>query len=727
MNKKSILISIIGVFVFIIMAGGVSYGYFVYNKDIAIADLETGNISINFNSGSNNFTLSNVQPMNDAMGKIYPEYMDFSVTGIADIEAILYEIEVVPKSGNTIDTKYVKFYLTDQNENVLLSPFTYDELYNSLKNNGKALYQDLVEGNINGTSKTTTNNYRLRVWIDEKNDNLTGGTFSFSVYLYARNVESAGNLLYGLDDTSDWVTASSNYMKYTITNKQVTVQALDDYGYGNTTGRVYLEAGKRYIFNCDVNGTWGTDSGTGTNAAVLYANGEINNIEVMFSNENYEFTAPVSAVYFLRLDVHKQNQTNVFENISIIEKYNSSPQNIKRVTFDMGDGRIMSKLVTEGEDYGELPTPKRDGYIFLGWNGKNKLTISSSKNGLNFNNNSIFFDASSVSDNVASGVRIQRYLNGSYVNDICAFSNLGKNSCNFIQDNSFNQLKIKLNTSKADAEFYTNSDIFNINQEYVVSLNIDVLDQNNAKAIISDVQIEEGETATPYEPYYVTSDVKVTRWNTNMVLKAVWSWNNYKYNDEVQDIEIHGGTMHNDYISLNGTASDYIDLGEIIDKKEVSVQTTIKVSDNASNLSGEKIIVGNYEGGGFGLRLIDGYVGMRLRLDGTDYCDVISLNTIDTSTIHDIVGIYDGKTMKLYIDGILDSTTDLTQIIANNSLNGKIENPSGNTIMAIGGNPTGNAVSGGYFAGDIYSVHIYDYAISEQKIRQNIKKDGFIN
>ena len=722
MNKRNLLMSIIGVFVFIIMAGGVSYAYFVYNKDIAIANLETGDISIDFNSGSNNFTLANVQPMNDAMGKIYPEYMDFSVTGTADIEAILYEIEIVPKNGNTIDTKYVKFYLTDQNNNEIISPFTYDELLTSEKNNGKALYQDLVEGNIDGTSKTTTKNYKLRVWIDEKYDDITGGTFDFSVYLYARNVESAGNLLYGLEDTSDWVINTG--MRYKINNGVVEVKALRNDGYGYTTSRVYLEAGKTYIFNCDTDGIWDSST-TDTVEAFVCLNGSCSENDRIKNQHDYEFTPSVTGAYWLRLDVNQNGVTHKFWNIEIKEKYNSSPQNIHRVTFDMGDGRTMSKLVTEGEDYGEFPTPTREGYTFLGWNGKNKLTISSSQNGISFNNNSIFFDSSSVSGNVANAIQILRYLNGSYVNTICTFSDLGKNSCNFIQDNSFNQLKIKLNTSKTDKGFYTNSDIFNINQEYVVSLNIDVLDQNNAKAIISDVQIEEGEAATPYEPYYVTSDVKVTRWNTNMVLKAVWSWNNYKYNDEVQDIEIHGGTMHNDYISLNGT-SDYIDLGEIIDKKEVSVQATIKAVD--SDLTGEHEIISNYEAGGVGLLLNNGYISFTLFLEGySDYVRLNSKNTIDITNVHDIAGTYDGKIMRLYIDGKLDNEEDLTNVIKNNNLTGKIKNSVDNTIMAIGGNSSGNAVVEGYFAGDIYSVRIYDYAISEQKIKQNIKKDGFIN
>ena len=392
MRKKNLLMSIIGLFTFIFLAGGVSYAYFVYNKDVAVVDLETGNISINFNNATNKISNVTTQPINDGTGKVLPYYLDFTVNGTADTEAIFYELEIVPNSGNTIDSQYVKVYLTDQNENELLSPFLYTELLDAEKNNGKALFQDLIEGNIDGTSKTTTKNYRLRVWIDDSYDDVTGGSFSFSVYLYAKNIDTT---------------------------------------------------------------------------------------------------------------------------------------NLEKVTFNTNDGRShgLVKYVTIGEDYGELPTPTREGYTFLGWNGKNELTISSSENGISFNNNSIFFDSSSVSGNVANAIQIQRYLNGSYVNEICTFLDLGKNSCKFIQNNSFNQLRIKLNTSKADIGFYTNNDIFNINQEYVVSLNIDVLDQNNAKAIISDVQIEEGETATPCEPYYVTSDVEVTEWNTDMVLKAIWQEN----------------------------------------------------------------------------------------------------------------------------------------------------------------------------------------------------------
>ena len=48
-------------------------------------------------------------------------------------------------------------------------------------------------------------------------------------------------------------------------------------------------------------------------------------------------------------------------------------QNIYIVTFDPTLGQIdqTSKQVKYNEPYGELPTPTREGYKFIGWRGKN--------------------------------------------------------------------------------------------------------------------------------------------------------------------------------------------------------------------------------------------------------------------------------------------------------------------------------------------------------------------
>ena len=46
----------------------------------------------------------------------------------------------------------------------------------------------------------------------------------------------------------------------------------------------------------------------------------------------------------------------------------------------------------------------------------------------------------------------------------------------------------------------------------------------NGTAYISHIQLEEGNKATEFEPYYVTSDVKVTQ-ERDHTLKAIWKEN----------------------------------------------------------------------------------------------------------------------------------------------------------------------------------------------------------
>ena len=428
MRKKNLIMSIIGLFTFIFLAGGVSYAYFVYNKDVAVVDLETGNISINFNNATNKISNVTTQPINDGTGKVLPYYLDFTVNGTADTEAIFYELEIVPNSGNTIDSQYVKVYLTDQNENELLSPFLYTELLDAEKNNGKALFQDLIEGNIDGTSKTTTKNYRLRVWIDDSYDDVTGGSFSFSVYLYAKNIDTT---------------------------------------------------------------------------------------------------------------------------------------NLEKVTFNTQDGRNhgLVKYVYIGEDYGELPTPQRTGYTFLGWNGKNMLNLecqeSIPSNTALSNSTSRLF----VENTYIKGLAYNNYydtshfLSSSYYSNTITINSEGGYGIAFpfkvLDDISYtisfdsrllDRGLYDYGTSSYGILFYNENGEFISNYSYNLeneTINrsftlpaetyylVVMIGNSNGEAttLYSNIQLEEGNNQTEYEPYYVTSDIKVTEWNTDMVLKAIWQEN----------------------------------------------------------------------------------------------------------------------------------------------------------------------------------------------------------
>ncbi len=187
MNRRNLLI-IISVLLFIALVGGISYSYFVYNKDVGIVSLETGDISINLSDVSGNQTLSNVIPQSDTIGKASANYFDFTVDATVDSEKIYYEIYILPKTGNTLDTSYLKTYLTDQNDVEIKGVRLYDSLSEGEVEDGKVIYKDVVELNNNYTSKTETKDFRLRLWLDDSYNEQTSKTFEFDVYVYGKNV-----------------------------------------------------------------------------------------------------------------------------------------------------------------------------------------------------------------------------------------------------------------------------------------------------------------------------------------------------------------------------------------------------------------------------------------------------------------------------------------------------------------------------------------------------------
>lgn len=187
MNRRNIII-MISILAFVTIVGGISYAYFVYNKDIGTVTLNTGDISINFSDVSGNATQTNVIPVSDNEGKVSSNYIDFSVDSTVDTERIYYEIYILPKSGNTLDTSYLKTYLTDQNDVEINGVTLYNNLSDIEIDNAKGIYEGLVELNNNHTTKNESKDFRLRVWLDESYSEVTSKTFQFDIYLYAKNV-----------------------------------------------------------------------------------------------------------------------------------------------------------------------------------------------------------------------------------------------------------------------------------------------------------------------------------------------------------------------------------------------------------------------------------------------------------------------------------------------------------------------------------------------------------
>ena len=166
-------------------------------------------------------------------------------------------------------------------------------------------------------------------------------------------IYKSGNLFYGLEDKE--LTTGSK-MKYSISNKNITVTATQNDGYDFTPVRVYLEANKTYIFNCTSTGSW-----TGQTEAFLMLDGKYDLYYHMSSNNNHQFTPTTTGVYWLRLDVNTSGQTHTFSDISIYEKVKTESKNY-------------------GSALGTLPTVSYPGHTFDGWytaaSGGNKISTS---------------------------------------------------------------------------------------------------------------------------------------------------------------------------------------------------------------------------------------------------------------------------------------------------------------------------------------------------------------
>ena len=216
-------------------------------------------------------------------------------------------------------------------------------------------------------------------------------------------------------------------------------------------------------------------------------------------------------------DLTQEGLTILYEEATMNKPYT--------VTFDANGGNVglASKEVKYGRDYGNLPMPTREGYKFLGWNGKNLLNLENVSDIMHttINYNKVIFDSYSENGNISTDIQLQKWNGSTYLGYInYNNSTSGKNSFSFTKDSSFNILRFKLNGTKNDASFKFQP-MLEDGKTYNFSYNIESANYQLCKATINNIQLEEGDTATEYEPYYVTSDTKVTQKNDH-TLKAIW-------------------------------------------------------------------------------------------------------------------------------------------------------------------------------------------------------------
>ena len=202
--------------------------------------------------------------------------------------------------------------------------------------------------------------------------------------------------------------------------------------------------------------------------------------------------------------------------ISLVVNSEETPKYL--VTFDTNGGTLnsenASKVVYLGEEYGELPIPTREGYEFLGWNGKN---LFNKANYLLLKDypiqiNSYYWGTISLKPNTRYKLSIIRYNGytgkGNYYLIVNKEKSATSSYFSIAHNNYPNYEGLNYYDTDSDGVLY-------IGRVWVTQADLNKIWQN------TNFQIEEGTEATPYEPYFVTSDVIVTQ-QKDHILKAIW-------------------------------------------------------------------------------------------------------------------------------------------------------------------------------------------------------------
>ena len=236
------------------------------------------------------------------------------------------------------------------------------------------------------------------------------------------------------------------------------------------------------------------------------------------------------------IDYYYDKPNKIFEAKIIAEGENNSyiPTEPITVTFDADGGTITgdtTKQVYYHQNYGTLPTPTKEGYTFMGWNGKNLFNYEE----ILINNPDTVTQVELKGVQTISWINTnttinQKFLQG-YFKENTQYTFSGNIAATKVHNN---YLKIVYNNKSEE-----NVNLSNYIKETNVFYNVVFLSQNNMSVNyirglynnneqvyldINSFQIEEGTKATEYEPYYITSNTTVVQ-NQNHTLKAIWKEN----------------------------------------------------------------------------------------------------------------------------------------------------------------------------------------------------------
>ena len=211
-------------------------------------------------------------------------------------------------------------------------------------------------------------------------------------------------------------------------------------------------------------------------------------------------------------------------------------------------------------------------------------------------------------------------------------------------------------------------------------------------------------------PVYYDEENKT--WNkadeTNKSLEYKW----YDYDNKMwaNSITYDHTKVYNEGNTYEGkifNGSQYVNTGNANYNFGKTITVVARFKTTKTGLS--QHIISNAETAGFYLRISvpNNIVFSVYDSSSSSYKSVISTTTIEMNTWYTAVGTYDGKTLKLYINGELEASLSLT-----------IATKISTQPLYIGGNPNASGITNETFTGTISDAIVMKDVISEEEIEE---------
>lgn len=174
-SSKQILLSVLGVAILVVAVVGISFAAFSYSKAGDVSNtITTGTITMTYTEPTNGINLTNALPITDTAGKALSgdnNTFDFSVGAtIAGDTNINYVISAVKDAASDLPDTGVKVYLTStsgKTETAVFEPQLVSQLGRTAAGNAAGAPADQYILKTGNYTATGTDNYRLRMWVDE--------------------------------------------------------------------------------------------------------------------------------------------------------------------------------------------------------------------------------------------------------------------------------------------------------------------------------------------------------------------------------------------------------------------------------------------------------------------------------------------------------------------------------------------------------------------------------